>query len=107
MKLNLDKPFTGLDGELIEDSNLGKTLADFLAKLSKGDAVKYLEWAIALHNKKPIEVDKSDYDTLISEIKRTELLQNLVKGQFLNELRDQKDALEKPNPPKEGEPVKK
>jgi len=49
MKLNFNFNLTDLDGKELEGANAGKLLANTLIQQTKGDAVKYWEWALALN----------------------------------------------------------
>jgi len=82
-KINLNKPITDLDGNAIPDSNLGKLVAQMLSTTNKGDALKYMAWAIKLHNGEELELDPTDFETLKSFIKDHEQLTVLSKAQML------------------------
>jgi hypothetical protein len=69
MKINLNKSLKDLDGKEIDNSNMGKTIASYLAYNSKeGDAVKMWGWALKLNNNEELELDKSDFSTFKSLI---------------------------------------
>jgi uncharacterized protein YecA (UPF0149 family) len=82
-KINLNKAITDLDGKDIEGSNLGKLVAQMLASASRGDALKYMAWALKLHAGEELELDPSDKETLKNFIKDHEQLTVLSKAQML------------------------
>ena len=83
MKLNFNFNLVDLDGKEIENGNVGKILANNLINQTKGDAVKYWEWALALNKGEVIDLDTSDQETLKTFIKDSELLPVLTKAQSL------------------------
>lgn len=82
-KIDLNKAITDLDGNAIEGSNLGKLVAQMLVTSSKGDALKYMAWALKLHAGETLELDPSDKETLKNFIKDHEQLTVLSKAQML------------------------
>lgn len=82
--VDLNKAIQDLDGKDIEGSNLGKLVAQMLASASKGDALKYMSWALKLHNGESLELDPTDKDMLKNFIKDHEQLTILSKAQMLN-----------------------
>jgi hypothetical protein len=82
-KIDLNKAIKDLDGKEIEGSNLGKLVAQMLVTASKGDALKYMAWALKLHSGEPIELDPTDKDLLKNFIKDHEQLTILSKAQML------------------------
>ena len=82
-KINLNKAITDLDGKDIEGSNLGKLVAQMLASASKGDAMKYMAWALKFHHGEAIELDPTDLETLKTFVKENEQLTMLSKAQVL------------------------
>ena len=83
LKIDLNKAITDLDGKEIEGSNLGKLVAQMLVSASKGDALKYMSWALKLHNGEILELDPTDKDLLKGFIKDHEQLTILSKAQML------------------------
>jgi hypothetical protein len=81
--INLNNPLTDLDGKEIPDSNIGKIVAQMLVTATKGDALKFMAWALKLHAGESIEIDPSDLETLKSFIKEHEQLTILSKAQIL------------------------
>lgn len=83
MKLNFNFNLVDLDGKEIENGNIGKILANNLINQTKGDAVKYWEWALALNKGDILDLDTSDQETLKTFIKDSEVLPVLTKAQSL------------------------
>jgi hypothetical protein len=88
MKLNFNFNLTDLEGkELLERDgskvNAGKLLANSLVQQTKGDAIKYFEWALALNKGEILDLDTSDQDVLKSFIKDSEAIIILAKGPLL------------------------
>ena len=81
--INLNKAITDLDGKDIEGSNLGKLVAQMLVSSSKGDALKYMAWALKLHAGESLELDPSDVETLKNFIKDHDQLTILSKAQMI------------------------
>lgn len=81
--LDLNKAIKDLDGKEIEGSNLGKLVAQMLVTATKGDALKYMAWALKLHNQESLDLDPSDKETLKNFIKEHEQLTILSKAQIL------------------------
>ncbi len=83
MKLDFNFSLTDLDGQPIENANAGKLLANTLAQQSKGDALKFWEWALALNKGDVIDLDTSDQNTLKTFVKESDVLTIFAKGQML------------------------
>jgi hypothetical protein len=81
--IDLNKSIKDLDGKEIEGSNLGKLVAQMLVTSSKGDALKFMAWALKLHAGETLELDPSDKETLRNFIKDHEQLTILSKAQML------------------------
>jgi hypothetical protein len=84
MKLNFNFNLTDLDGKELEGANAGKLLANTLIQQTKGDAVKYWEWALALNKGDILDLDSSDQETLKTFVKDSETITILAKAQVLN-----------------------
>ena len=84
MKLNFNFNLTDLDGKELEGANAGKLLANTLIQQTKGDAVKYWEWALALNKGDILDLDTSDQETLKNFVKDSETITILAKAQVLN-----------------------
>lgn len=88
MILNLDKILVGLDGQDILDATgnpimLNKALANSLMNSTKGDAVKYYDWAVRLYKTGTLDLDRSDWDHLKEFIKGLDQVANIYKAQLL------------------------
>lgn len=83
MKLDFNQPIVGLDGTVIEGSNMGKILADQLAVSTKGNALKYWEMALKLHRGEVVDLDQADQTAVKEFIEKHETLPNLTKAQLL------------------------
>jgi hypothetical protein len=83
MKLNFNFNLTDLDGKELEGANAGKLLANTLIQQTKGDAVKYWEWALALNKGDVLDLDTSDQETLKTFVKDSETITVLGKAQLL------------------------
>ncbi|HRG36905.1 MAG TPA: hypothetical protein PK289_00075 [Bacteroidia bacterium] len=88
--IDLNKPGLGLDDQVLLDNgtpvNLGKTLGGFLVASTKGDALKYYDWACALYKGNSIKVDSSDFKKIRDFVENHEHITNLAKAQILKEL---------------------
>jgi hypothetical protein len=85
-KIDLNKCLTDLDGNEIKESNMGKIVAQMLVSSSKGDALKYMAWALKMHAGESLELDPSDVETLKNFIKDHDQLTILSKAQMLEVL---------------------
>lgn len=88
--INLNKPITDLDGKIIENTTLGKLVANDLVSGSEGDVIKFYDWAIRLNKGETIELDRSDYEKLKEFITASKRITILVKGQLLPLLENDK-----------------
>lgn len=78
----------GLDGQEVLDEKgqpvkVGKLLASQLAFANKGDALKMFGWAQKLYAGEPLNLDKSDAQTLKTFIESSDSLTVLSKAQML------------------------
>ena len=83
MKLDFNFDFIGLDDQVFEGGNAGKMLAGALASASKGDALKFWDWAKKLFKGEVLDLDKSDQETLKGFVKDCESFTVLAKAQLL------------------------
>ena len=83
MKIDLNFSLTDLDGNAIENANAGKLVASSLVQQSKGDALKFWEWALALNKGEVLDLDSSDQETLKNFIKDSENFAIIAKAQLL------------------------
>ena len=92
MKLDFNFDLVGLDGEVVRDLkdqtvNAGKVLANALAQQSKGDALKFWDWAVNLNKGEILDLDSSDQETIKNFIKDSEGFTILAKAQLLQVLK--------------------
>lgn len=83
MKLDFNFEFIGLDDQVFTGGNAGKLLAGALASASKGDALKFWDWAKRLFKGEILDLDKSDQETLKNFVKESESFTVLAKAQIL------------------------
>jgi len=83
MKVDLNFDLSELDGTPAQGINLGKIIAGSLVQQTKGDALKYWDWAVALNKGESLELDSSDQQTITTFVKENENLTIYVKAQFL------------------------
>lgn len=86
MKIDLNSALVDLDGKEIADSNMGKILAQLLISETKGDALKFWDWAMKLHKGEVLDLDKSDQEVFKTFVKETEKLPIITKAQILEKL---------------------
>jgi len=92
MKLDFNFDLVGLDGVAVLDHanqtvNAGKLLAQAIANQSKGDALKFWDWALALNKGEILDLDSSDQETIKNFIKDSEGFTILGKAQLLQVLK--------------------
>lgn len=105
IKINLNKPFLNIDGEVLKngetDSNMGKSVGNYLAQTNKGNAIKLFALAIDFHKTGEVEVDEADFKTIRDMVETNDGFANLAKAQVLKEMDDAKDASKKKEDKKE------
>lgn len=88
MELNLNIPFKDLEGvpggpgDITQD----RIVAQLLANQTKGNSIKFLDWAMTLYAHKPVSIDKSDFVMLRDLIEASEQLPAISKAQILQSL---------------------
>ena len=92
MKIDLNFELLGLDGVAVLDQtgktiNAGKLLANSLVQQSKGDALKFWDWAVALNKGEVLDLDSSDQETFKNFVKDNEGLPIITKAQILHKLK--------------------
>ena len=92
MILDLTAPFTDLDGKQIEKATLGSALATQLSISTTGDAVKHMTWAILLHANTPLDLDKSDMETLRKFVENHGNMIALAKAPILEAIQEAKET---------------
>lgn len=91
MKLDYNFYLKDLDGAEIKEAHAGKLLATGLIQQTKGDAVKFWDWALNLHKGEALDLDSSDQETLKNFIKDSESFTVLAKAQLLQVLKKATD----------------
>lgn len=91
MKLDFNFSLKDLDGAEIKEANAGKILANSLVQQTKGDAIKFFEWALSLHKGEILDLDTSDQETLKNFIKDGEHFTILAKAQLLQVMKKATD----------------
>lgn len=94
IKINLNKEFKDLEGKVIPDIKMSKTLSNVLSALTEGDEIKFHFWSLELFAKGEIEIDQADFNTLRTTIK-TSKLPTLLKAPLILELDAAKSEAEK------------
>ncbi len=92
MKISLNKPCLGLDGNHFTNDSLGKILGQSLALQSKGDAIKLIDWAGKLYKGEDLELDRSDFNWLKEFISNSESIFVIAKGPLLKEFIEFKES---------------
>lgn len=92
MKIDLNFELLGLDGVAVLDQsgktiNAGKLIANSLVQQSKGDALKFWDWAVALNKGEVLDLDSSDQETFKNFVKDNEGLPIITKAQILHKLK--------------------
>jgi hypothetical protein len=92
MKIDLNFDLLGLDGLAVIDQtgktiNAGKLIANSLVQQSKGDALKFWDWAVALNKGEVLDLDSSDQETFKNFVKDNEGLPIITKAQILHKLK--------------------
>lgn len=83
MKLNFNKSLLNLDGSEVENSNMGKLLANVLSQSNTGEPVKCWEMALKLFKGEELDLDTLDKEMLENTIKSSQGLSNAGKAQLL------------------------
>jgi hypothetical protein len=91
MKIDLNFDLIGLDSVVLLDQNgkrinAGKLIANSLVQQSKGDALKFWDWAVALNKGDVLDLDTSDQETFKNFVKDGEL-PIITKAQILHKLK--------------------
>jgi len=87
MKIDLNFNLVDLDGKSIENTNAGKLVAQTLVQQTKGDALKFWDWALALNKGEALDLDSSDQDTFKNFVKESEVITIFAKAQILQKLK--------------------
>lgn len=85
MQVDLNFDLFGLD-EKTKIAVANELIAEVLARQSKGDSIKLLDWALSFHKKQPVNMDASDLKKLQEIISEDVALTILAKGPILKYL---------------------
>ena len=87
MKIDLNFNLVDLNGAEVPNTNAGKLVAQTLVQQTKGDALKFWDWAVALNKGEVLDLDTSDQETFKSFIKESETITIFAKAQILPKLK--------------------
>jgi hypothetical protein len=87
MKIDLNFNLADLDGNAIDNTNAGKLVAKTLVQQTKGDALKFWDWAVALNKGETLDLDSSDQETFKNFVKDSEAITIFAKAQILLKLK--------------------
>jgi hypothetical protein len=87
MKIDLNFNLADLDGNAIDNTNAGKLVAQTLVQQTKGDALKFWDWAVALNKGEVLDLDTSDQETFKNFVKDSEAITIFAKAQILLKLK--------------------
>jgi hypothetical protein len=87
MKIDLNFNLADLDGNAIDNTNAGKLVAQTLVQQTKGDALKFWDWAVALNKGEVLDLDSSDQETFKNFVKDSETITIFAKAQILLKLK--------------------
>lgn len=86
-KIDLNFDLQDLNGNPVQGNpNAGQFVAGLLMSQTKGEAIKFFDWAMSLNKKEPITVDDSDFSKIKSLINDSEHATLLAKAQILRKL---------------------
>ena len=85
-KIDLNIPMTDLSGAEVKEAKLGQILGNQLVGGSKGDALKFYDWAVKLYKGDSISVDDSDFNKIKDFVNESEMLTIIAKAQILKQL---------------------
>ena len=87
MKIDLNCNLLDLEGQEVENTNAGKLVAQTLVQGTKGDALKFWDWAVALNKGEVLDLDSSDQETFKNFVKDSEVITIFAKAQILQKLK--------------------
>ena len=74
-----------------EAGHAGECLGNCLVSQSRGEALKFYDWAVRLSKKEPLIVDQTDCKKIREFIEGTDSMTILAKGQLLHYMDSVKD----------------
>ena len=91
IKIDLKKAFVPLNPERGKKKTiLSDVISDWLAQDTKGDRLKFWQWAIDFNKKGCVEVDESDFKTLYDWIDAHPSFTAALAAQCMLEMNEQK-----------------
>jgi hypothetical protein len=84
MQVDLNIDLVGLDGSKVAVA--GELIAGLLMSETKGDAVKFFDWAVAFNKKEVVTMDASDISKLKELVSGSEKITILVKAPVMRYL---------------------
>ena len=84
MQVDLNIDLVGLDGSKVAIA--GELIAGLLMSETKGDAVKFFDWAMAFNKKEVVTMDASDISKLKELVSGSEKITILVKAPVMRYL---------------------
>jgi hypothetical protein len=85
--IDLNFDLQDLNGNPVQGNpHAGQFIAGLMMSQTKGDAVKFFDWAMSLNKKESIIVDDSDFSKIKSLISDSEHTTLLAKAQILKKL---------------------
>lgn len=84
--LDFNKPILDNKGATVEGQTLASTLSEILGTETEGKTLKLYGWHKTLQQKKPLQLDESDYQDLKDLIEKNKNTFIFVKGQLLDVL---------------------
>lgn len=84
MEVNLNFDLTGLDETKVAVA--GELIAGLLIGETKGDAIKFYDWAMSFYKKEVVSMDASDISKLKILIETSEKITILVKAPIIKYL---------------------
>lgn len=92
MKLDLNKLPVDLDSSTPFKDTLAKILADWLKSSPKGDALKFLDWAMSLFREGSLTLSSQvDYEELYNFVS-TVPAWAMLRGQIQREMKNQRES---------------
>lgn len=82
--IDLNFDITSLDGNVL--GNAGKLIGTMLVSDNRGEALKFYDWAVKLHEGKSIRVDDADFKKIYKFIENNDNIFIITKAPILRYL---------------------
>jgi hypothetical protein len=86
--IHFDRQLLDLEGKPMKENDqvilLNKSLANNLVSGSRGDAVKFYDWALKLYKDGSLTLDRSDFEMLKKFVESLDSVSILYKAQLLD-----------------------